>query len=71
MRFEFSTLECSDFEYCEFDLNMIRTKVSDPYLVEFQSYVTGDHIYKDIGITILAYKLATTTKAENLDDKVW
>ena len=66
MRFEFSTFEYCD---CEFDLNMARTKVCATYLFEFQRYVNGHHIYKNIWTPTLAEKLATTTEPENPYDK--
>ena len=36
-----------------------------PYVFEFQSYVTGHHMYNDIWMPTLGEKLSTTTEPEN------
>ena len=44
---------------------MARINVSIPYAFEFQSYVTGHHMYNDIWTPTLGEKLSTTTEPEN------
>ena len=48
---------------------MARTNVCIPYVFEFQSYVTGHHVYKDIWTPTLGEKLSTATQPENHHDK--
>ena len=48
---------------------MARTNVCIPYAFEFQSYVTGHHVYKDIWTPTLGEKLLTATEPENYHDK--
>ena len=48
---------------------MARTNVCLPYVFEFQSYVTGHHVYKDIWTPTLSEKLSTATETENHHDK--
>ena len=48
---------------------MARTNVCLPYVSEFQSYVTGHHVYKDIWTPTLSEKLSTATETENHHDK--
>ena len=48
---------------------MARTDVCILYVFEFQSYVTGHHVYKDIWTPILGEKLLTATESENHHDK--
>ena len=45
---------------------MARTNVCIFYVFEFQSYVTGHHLYKDIWV---GEKLSTATEPENHHDK--
>ena len=49
---------------------MARTNVCIPYVFEFQSYVTGHHVYKDIWTPTLGEKLSTATEPENHHDKI-
>ena len=44
---------------------MARTNVCLPYVFEFQSYVTGHHVYKDIWTPTLGEKLSTATEPKN------
>ena len=48
---------------------MAKTNVWIPYVFEFQSYVTGHHVYKDIWTPTLGGKLSTTREPENHYDK--
>ena len=48
---------------------MARTNVCLPYVFEFQSYVTGHHVYKDIWTPTLGEKLSTAAKPENHHEK--
>ena len=48
---------------------MTRTNVCIPCVFEFQSYVTGHHLYKDIWLPILGEKLSMATEPENHHDK--
>ena len=48
---------------------MARTIVCTPYCFEFQSYITGHHVYKDIWTQILDEKLATNKEKNNPHDK--
>ena len=48
---------------------MARTNVCIPYAFEFQSYVTGHHVYKDIWTSTLSEKISTATETENHHDK--
>ena len=47
---------------------MARTNVCLPYVFEFQSYVTGHHVYKDIWTPTLGEKLSMAMKPENHHD---
>ena len=44
---------------------MTRINVYIPYVFEFQSYVTGYHVYKDIWTPTLGEKLSTATEPKN------
>ena len=44
---------------------MVRINVCIPCDFEFQSYVTGYHVYKDIWTPALGEKLSTATEPEN------
>ena len=44
---------------------MTRINVYVPYVFEFQSYVTGYHVYKDIWTPTLGEKLSTATEPKN------
>ena len=48
---------------------MARTNVRIPYVFEFQSYVTGHHVYKDIWTPTLGEKLSTAAEPENHHEK--
>ena len=48
---------------------MARTNVCTPYVFEFESYITGHHVYKDIWTPILGEKLATAMEPQNPHDK--
>ena len=48
---------------------MARTNVYIPYVFEFQSYVTGHHVYKDIWTPTLGEKLSTAAEPENHHEK--
>ena len=48
---------------------MARTNVCISYVFEFQSHVTGHHVYKDIWTPTLGEKLSTTAEPENHYDK--
>ena len=48
---------------------MARTNVCIPYVFEFQSYITGHHVYRDIWTPTLGEKLSTATEPENRHDK--
>ena len=48
---------------------MARTTVCTPYYFEFQSYITGHHICKNIWTPILEEKLATVKEKNNPHDK--
>ena len=48
---------------------MVRTNVCISYVFEFQSHVTGHHVYKDIWTPTLGGKLSTTAEPENHHDK--
>ena len=48
---------------------MARTNVCISYVFEFQSHVTGHHVYKDIWTPTLGEKLSTTAEPENHHDK--
>ena len=48
---------------------MVRTNVCISYVFEFQSHVTGHHVYKDIWTLTLGEKLSTTAEPENHHDK--
>ena len=48
---------------------MARTNACTPYVFQFQSYVTGQCVYKDIWTPTLAEKLSTATEPENDHDK--
>ena len=48
---------------------MARTNVCIHYVFEFQSYVIGYHVYKDIWTPTLGEKLSTVTETENHHDK--
>ena len=48
---------------------MARTNVCLPYVFEFQSYVTGHHVYKDIWTPTLGEKLSTAAEPENHHEK--
>ena len=48
---------------------MARTNVYILYVFEFQSYVTGHHVYKDIWAPTLDEKLTTAMEPENHHDK--
>ena len=48
---------------------MARTNVCIPCVFEFQSYVTGHHVYKDLWTPTLGEKLSTTAEPENHHDK--
>ena len=48
---------------------MARTNVRIPYVFEFQSYVTGHHVYKDIWAPTLDEKLTTAMEPENHHNK--
>ena len=43
--------------------------VCTPYCFEFQSYIIGHHLYKDIRTPILDEKLATNKEKSNPHDK--
>ena len=47
---------------------MARTNVCLPYVFEFQSYVTGHHVYKDIWTPTLGEKLSMAMEPENHHD---
>ena len=48
---------------------MARTNVCISYVFEFQSHVTGHHVYKDIWTPTLGEKLSTTAEPKNHNDK--
>ena len=48
---------------------MARTNVYILYVFEFQSYVTGHHVYKDIWTPTLGEKLSTAAEPENHHEK--
>ena len=48
---------------------MAKTNVCILYVFEFQSYVTGHQVYKDIWTSTLSEKLSITTEPENYHDK--
>ena len=48
---------------------MVRTNVCISYVFEFQSHVTGHHMYKDIWTLTLGEKLSTTVEPENHRDE--
>ena len=47
---------------------MARKNVCIPYVFEFQSYVTGHHVCKDIWTPTLGEKLSTATEPEHHHD---
>ena len=49
---------------------MARTMICTPYCFEFQSYITGHQVYKDIWTPILDEKLATNKGNNNPHDKL-
>ena len=48
---------------------MARTNVYILYVFEFQSYVIGHHVYKDIWTPTLGEKLSTAAEPENHHEK--
>ena len=45
---------------------MARTNVCIPYVFEFQGYVTGHHVYKDIWTSTLGENLSTATDQKTI-----
>ena len=50
---------------------MARTNVCISYVFEFQSHVTGHHMYKDIWTPTLGEKLSATAEPENHHKNMW
>ena len=48
---------------------MARCKICTPYTFQFESYVTGHHIYKDIWTPVIGEKLVAELEPDNLFDK--